>query len=104
MLEPDAMRSEVTQARSAPSRGMGRGLAAILSVSDPATGGDELRDLPVDVIDPNANQPRKAFDEAALQALADSIGERGLLQPVHTSVETSRAGRPQESDCTTQHA
>ena len=82
MLEPDAMRSEVTQARSAPSRGMGRGLAAILSVSEGASDGDDLRDLPVDLIAPNANQPRMTFDPAALQALADSIGERGLLQPI----------------------
>ena len=82
MLEPDAMRSEVTQARSAPSRGMGRGLAAILSVSEGASDGEDLRDLPVDLIAPNANQPRKNFDPAALQALADSIGERGVLQPI----------------------
>jgi ParB family transcriptional regulator, chromosome partitioning protein len=82
VLEPDAMRSEVTQARSAPSRGMGRGLAAILSVSEAASDGDELRELPVDLIAPNANQPRKALDPTALQALADSIAERGLLQPV----------------------
>ena len=81
MLERDDMRSEVTKAKSAPSRGMGRGLAAILSVSEP-TDGDELRELPVDLIAANADQPRKAFDEAALQALADSISERGVLQPV----------------------
>ena len=81
MLEPDVLRTEVTRAKSAPSRGMGRGLAAILSVSEPSDG-DELRDLAVDLIEPNANQPRKAFDEAALQALADSITERGVLQPV----------------------
>ncbi len=42
----------------------------------------ELRELPVDAIDPNASQPRQRFDEAALQALASSIRERGVLQPV----------------------
>src|SRR4051812_389446 len=61
---------------------MGRGLAAILSVSEPANEGDELRELATDVIAPNPNQPRTAFDDAALQALADSITENGVLQPV----------------------
>jgi ParB family chromosome partitioning protein len=62
---------------------MGRGLAAILSVSEPAAGSaDELRDLPVDVIVPNPRQPRRSLDEQALQGLAASLGERGVLQPV----------------------
>ena len=81
MLEPDVLRTEVTRAKSAPSRGMGRGLAAILSVSEPSDG-DELRELPVDLVAPNAKQPRKQFEDEALQALADSITERGVLQPV----------------------
>ena len=41
-----------------------------------------LRVIPVDVIDANPNQPRRRFDEPALAALADSIRERGVLQPV----------------------
>ena len=49
MLERDDLRAEVTRAKAAPARGMGRGLAAILSVSEPATEGDELRELPVDL-------------------------------------------------------
>ena len=76
------LRSEVTRAKSAPARGMGRGLAAILAVSDPAEQGEELRELAVELVRPNPNQPRKAFDDGALQALADSIRERGVLQPV----------------------
>src|SRR5918997_2723997 len=60
---------------------MGRGLAAILSVSEPADA-DELRELSVDLIAPNPHQPRRAFDEAALQSLADSIAANGVLQPV----------------------
>jgi ParB family chromosome partitioning protein len=63
------------------SRGMGRGLAAILSVSEAAET-DELRELPVDLITPNPRQPRRSFDEATLQGLADSIAENGVLQPV----------------------
>jgi len=42
----------------------------------------ELRDLPLEEIEPNLSQPRQYFDEAALDALAGSIGERGVLQPV----------------------
>ncbi len=68
-----------------PRPGMGRGLDAILSVS--GRGADdvreeELRELPIDSISPSPNQPRRAFDEQALQALAGSLGERGVLQPV----------------------
>ncbi len=67
-------------------RGMGRGLAAILSVSAPAEpGGDgaaELRDLAVDLIKPKKDQPRRQFDQESLQALADSVSERGVIQPV----------------------
>jgi ParB family transcriptional regulator, chromosome partitioning protein len=67
-----------------PKRGMGRGLDAILSVSsgDGESSPDELRDLPVELIVPNPKQPRRHFDEDALQALAGSLGERGVLQPV----------------------
>ena len=64
---------------------MGRGLAAILSVStgeEKAAPEAELRELPVELIAPNPDQPRKRFDEDALQALATSLQERGVLQPV----------------------
>ncbi len=82
VLEREELRTEVTRAKTA-QRGMGRGLAAILAVSpEDAEAGDELRDLPVELIGPNPRQPRKAFDEAALEALAGSIAEQGVLQPV----------------------
>jgi ParB family chromosome partitioning protein len=61
---------------------MGRGLAAILSVSEGEDGGAELRELHVDLVAPNPDQPRKRFDDEAMQALADSVKERGVLQPV----------------------
>jgi ParB family chromosome partitioning protein len=63
---------------------MGRGLEAILSVSAEADRSkeQELRDLPIELIVPNPTQPRRRFDEDALQALADSLSERGVLQPV----------------------
>ena len=64
--------------------GMGRGLDAILSVSSGGADApaDELRELPVELIVANPKQPRRRFDEEALQALAGSLGERGVLQPV----------------------
>jgi ParB family transcriptional regulator, chromosome partitioning protein len=66
-----------------PQRGMGRGLAAILSISEAgARDGAELREVAVELIRPNPAQPRKRFDEESLQALADSLAERGVLQPV----------------------
>ncbi len=62
-------------------KGMGRGLAAILSVA-PRDELQELRPLPVDMIDPSPRQPRRKFDEEPLIALAGSIRARGVLQPV----------------------
>jgi ParB family transcriptional regulator, chromosome partitioning protein len=71
-------------AMSPPRRGMGRGLDAILSVSSTSAKAseDELRQLPVELISPNPKQPRRRFDQEGLQALAGSLGERGVLQPV----------------------
>ena len=67
-----------------PKPGMGRGLGAILSgSSDGVSVGEEgLREIPTELIAPNPNQPRRVFDEDALQALAGSLGEQGVLQPV----------------------
>src|ERR1700729_1012895 len=62
-------------------RGMGRGLAAILSAA-PKDEREELRQLAVEVIAPNPQQPRREFDEATLLALSESIKARGILQPV----------------------
>ena len=62
-------------------RGMGRGLAAILSVA-PRDELEELRELPVELIAPSPHQPRRTFDEDALVALGESIKLRGVLQPV----------------------
>lgn len=59
---------------------MGRGLSAILPRGRSEEAG--LRDVPVDLIDPNPRQPRRDFDEEALVALSESIRARGVLQPV----------------------
>jgi ParB family chromosome partitioning protein len=65
---------------AAQRKGMGRGLAAILPES--SAGGPELRELPVEQIEPNPEQPRSRFDAGALEALAGSISSAGLLQPL----------------------
>ena len=68
-------------------RNLGRGLAALLGDEDEApaesdaTPAAETR-LPVAAIRPNPFQPRRAFDEAALESLADSLRTNGLLQPI----------------------
>src|SRR4051794_4028044 len=64
-------------------RGMGRGLAAILSVSgEPGEDDVHLRDIPLDLVVPNPRQPRRRFDEATLAGLAESLRQRGVLQPI----------------------
>ena len=93
-------------------RGLGRGLGALISESprpaddagrrpDAAAGagpvppgpeqaadaqveviGAHYKDIPVSAITPNPRQPRRAFDEDALEELAESIRQVGLLQPV----------------------
>jgi ParB family transcriptional regulator, chromosome partitioning protein len=66
---------------AAKTRGMGKGLAAILAAS-PKDEPEELRQVAVGLIGPNPHQPRRTFDEEALTALAGSLEERGVLQPV----------------------
>jgi ParB family transcriptional regulator, chromosome partitioning protein len=65
-------------------RGMGRGLSALLAPAheNDAARESELREIPVELIAPNPRQPRRDFDEGALVQLADSLRERGVLQPV----------------------
>jgi ParB family chromosome partitioning protein len=55
---------------------------AIAPAEDAAAGAGRLRNVPLEQIRRNLDQPRKRFDEAALLSLADSIRERGVLQPV----------------------
>jgi len=60
---------------------MGRGLAAILSSKGemPAAG---LREIPIELVKANPDQPRLQFDAEQLTALAESIKARGVLQPI----------------------
>lgn len=70
-------------------RGLGRGLGALIPTGDRVAGG--YREIAVSSIVPNTNQPRAHFDEEPLDALADSIGRIGVLQPILVrQVETDR--------------
>lgn len=65
-----------------PRPGIGRGLDAILTVPTETADSADLRELPIELISPNPRQPRRQFEEGSLQALAESLSERGVLQPV----------------------
>lgn len=69
---------------SAPKRGLGRGLGALLGDAPvPVSSVDEsLREIPVDRITPNPFQPRKTFDSESLDELKASIAEYGVLVPI----------------------
>jgi len=61
-------------------RGIGRGLAAI--IPETAAEEPELRDLPLELIRPNPEQPRTRFDPASITSLAASIADAGIVQPL----------------------
>ena len=74
-----------------PRPGLGRGLSALMGDIEreaPVNGDTEgvapagLRLLPVGALSPHPGQPRRHFDEAALDELAQSIATRGLIQPI----------------------
>lgn len=62
---------------------LGRGLDALISTDRVETeGSSKINEIRLDEITANANQPRKDFDEEALNELAESIREIGIIQPV----------------------
>jgi ParB family chromosome partitioning protein len=70
-------------------RGLGRGLSSLLgeAVREQPIAGDAVREpgiqmIPIAQIQPNPDQPRRHFDEAAIDELADSLKQRGLIQPL----------------------
>ncbi|HEY6662091.1 MAG TPA: ParB/RepB/Spo0J family partition protein [Sphingomicrobium sp.] len=69
-----------------PGKGLGMGLQALLGEAARPTSGDAapggIREIDIARIRPNPNQPRVHFDEEALNELAESIAEHGLLQPI----------------------
>ena len=63
--------------------GSGRGLDALIDTTDIATqGSSNLNEIALSQIEPNPDQPRREFDEEALQELADSIKNLGIIAPI----------------------
>ena len=68
---------------AAASRGLGKGLDALLSADGiPEDTSDSVVELKINDISPNTDQPRKKFDDEALNELAASIKENGVIQPI----------------------
>ena len=64
--------------------GTGRGLDALIDTTAEVKteGSSNLNEVEISLIDPNPNQPRREFDQEALQELANSIRELGIIQPI----------------------
>ena len=63
-------------------KGLGTGLDVLFAANELEEPEGELLTLPISKVEPREAQPRKRFDEEALQALADSIAQYGLIQPI----------------------
>ena len=62
---------------------LGKGLDSLISMDDIQTGGSSaINEIPISQINPNPDQPRQNFDEVALEELATSIRELGIIQPL----------------------
>ena len=67
----------------ASQKGLGKGLGALLGdFNDEPVEKSAYQMLPIYKVEPNPEQPRRDFDEEELQALADSITEHGIIQPL----------------------
>ena len=76
------------------SKGLGKGLSALFSETEvdygksllfdeeQAVKGEQVQEIDIGLIFANPNQPRKAFDQTALQELADSISKHGVIMPI----------------------
>lgn len=80
------------------SRGLGRGLSALMAdvteshESTTAAPKQPDRMIPIERIAPNPDQPRRSFDQQALQDLAASIREKGIIQPLIVRPQPGREG------------
>lgn len=81
-----------------PNRGLGRGLSSLMSdvaaPNDPKPAGNAIdRAIPVDQIYPNPDQPRRTFDDQAMDDLTASIAEKGIIQPLIVRERPSANGK-----------
>ena len=71
-----------------PTKGLGMGLSALIGDARPAPSDEQaasrggVREIEIGRIRPNPNQPRIQFSDESINELADSIAERGVLQPI----------------------
>jgi ParB family chromosome partitioning protein len=78
------------------NKGLGRGFDSLIPTEveqefDPAPAKtNDIQHIDVNSIDPNPHQPRDGFNQKELEALADSIGEHGILQPLVVQVADGR--------------
>ena len=69
--------------RGLDDMGIGRGLDALIDTSEVKTqGSSNLSEIPIEQIEPNPDQPRREFDETAIQELASSIKTMGIIAPI----------------------
>ncbi len=74
-------KDEASKAGATKRKALGRGLGALITESTPLSAPGEKR-VPVSEIRPNPKQPRRTFDEAKIAELAESIRQKGVLQPL----------------------
>ena len=66
-----------------PKKGLGKGMGALIPIEDELIPDNSpYRILPLHKVEPNPDQPRRDFDEEELEALADSISNHGVIQPL----------------------
>ena len=79
-------------------RGLGRGLSALMSDVAEVSGPDDAnpknpdRSVPIEQVEPNPDQPRRLFDQDRLDDLAQSIREKGIIQPLVVRPHPSKSG------------
>ena len=71
------------------NKGLGKGLGALLGDLSVSPQAEQVTALPLQKVEPNPLQPRKIFDEDELQALADSISQHGIIQPLTVRKEAN---------------
>jgi|APTNR8051073442_1049403.scaffolds.fasta_scaffold05028_2 ParB family chromosome partitioning protein len=90
------MSEDKSTVKAATQRGLGRGLSALLGEvaevqSNPSH--NVSRETPIEMIHPNPNQPRRHFNREDLEALAGTIKEHGIVQPIVVRLSENGSGQ-----------
>src|SRR6185437_11263814 len=91
----DAVSDETPRPRGNVGRGLGRGLSALFGDDETPTpqSHENLRSLPIEQVKPSRFQPRRNFDAENLDALTQSVREKGILQPILVRRDPSEPNR-----------